>query len=263
MIHLDISITDAGLRYAGASEPVFSNLNLQLEAGQWTCLLGSSGCGKTSLLRMLAGLIGEEHQTSGTVQDQHGQPLGQRIAYMAQQDLLLPWLTVLDNVCLKARLSGGKPDAQTYAKAHQLLEQLGLADTADQRPEALSGGMRQRVALARTLMQDTPVVLMDEPFSALDAVTRHRLQNIAVEALQGRTVLLITHDPQEALRLGDKVWLFNQQQLQAIETPATSIPRQVDAELGRYQQGLLSALQNADSYTETPAVNNQAMAGDL
>lgn len=249
-----VSIQQASLHYTTADKPVFSDLDLQLPAGQWTCLLGSSGCGKTSLLRMLAGLIEPEHHSGGLITDQQGQPLTDRVAYMAQQDLLLPWLSVRDNVCLKARLHKGKPSADDYARADNLLAQLGLADSAQQRPESLSGGMRQRVALARTLMQDTPVVLMDEPFSALDAVTRHRLQALAVDALQGRTVLLITHDPQEALRLGDQIWLFQQRRLQPIATPGSTIPRPVDAELGQYQQQLLHALHAADEHLQEAGV---------
>ena len=147
------------------------------------------------------------------------------------------------------------PATMTMPVQIPLLAQLGLADSAHQRPDSLSGGMRQRVALARTLMQDTPVVLMDEPFSALDAVTRHRLQALAVEALEGRTVLLITHDPQEALRLGDNIWLFQQRQLQPVATPATTVPRPVDAELGQYQQQLLTALHAADEYYQGETIN--------
>lgn len=242
-----VSLKGLGLHYQGAAEPVFQNLNLELKAGSWSCLLGRSGCGKTSLLRILAGLIEAEHHISGEVLDADGQPLAGRVAYMAQQDLLFPWLSVLDNVCLKARL-GAEPEQETLQqRARHLLKQLGLAGYEDQRPERLSGGMRQRVALARTLMQDTPLVLMDEPFSALDAVTRHRLQDLAVEALAGRTVLLITHDPQEALRLGDDIWLFENRQLVPVSRPQSLVPRAINAELAEYQQALLSALQQADT----------------
>ncbi|MBN3561453.1 ABC transporter ATP-binding protein [Aliamphritea spongicola] len=251
----EINIRQLSLQYQNAPEPVFSDLNLQLPAGEWTCLLGSSGCGKTSLLRRLAGLIEPQHHCSGEIIDQHGQPLEGQIAYMAQQDLLLPWLKVRDNVCLQARLSKGKPSAEDYARADQLLAQLGLADSSHLLPDALSGGMRQRVALARTLMQDTPIVLMDEPFSALDAVTRHRLQALAFKALEGRTVLLITHDPQEALRLGQHVWLFQQRRLKAAATPDSPVPRPVDAELGDYQHRLLAALQAADEQFSVASVS--------
>lgn len=247
----DISLQGVGLHYQGATEPLFEDLDLTLKGGSWSCLLGRSGCGKTSLLRMLAGLIDPEHQTMGEILDASGKPLAGRVAYMAQQDLLFPWLTVLDNVCLKARVNGEKITAEQQHRARQLLEQFGLGDCTTQRPEQLSGGMRQRVALARTLMQDTPLVLMDEPFSALDAVTRHRLQALAVEALAGRTVMLITHDSQEALRLGDQIWLFENRQLVSIETPSSPTPRAIDGELGDYQQTLLMALQQADQHSHT------------
>lgn len=248
MSSLHVSVKELRLQYKESKAPVFDNLNLELHSGQWTCVLGSSGCGKTSLLRLMAGLISNEHNISGHIVDQFNRPIHHQIAYMAQQDLLLPWLNVVDNVCLKHRLNHGKPKQETYQKARQLLGQLGLAECALLRPESLSGGMRQRVALARTLMQDTPIVLMDEPFSALDAVTRHRLQNIAYEALKGRTVLLITHDPQEALRLGDQVWLFHNKRLKPVDVPDSQTPREVDASLGDYQHHLLSALQSADAY---------------
>ncbi|GAL36098.1 hydroxymethylpyrimidine ABC transporter ATPase component [Vibrio maritimus] len=125
---------------------------------------------------------------------------------MAQQDLLLPWLSVIDNVCLASRLNGKKVDDVTHQKALVLLDQVGLANKATARPAELSGGQRQRVALARTLMQNKPVVLMDEPFSALDAVTRHKLQELAADLLKDKTVLLITHDPQEACAWENKSW---------------------------------------------------------
>jgi putative hydroxymethylpyrimidine transport system ATP-binding protein len=121
---------------------------------------------------------------------------------MAQRDLLLPWLSVLDNVLLGDRLRGTPPRRE---RARALLAAVGLAERADSLPAALSGGMRQRTALARTLMEDKPVVLMDEPFSALDAITRFALQETAAGLLAGRTVLLITHDPLEALRLGHEI----------------------------------------------------------
>lgn len=121
---------------------------------------------------------------------------------MDQRDLLLPWLSVLGNVTLGARLRGDKVD---HVRARELLRDVGLDDAAAKRPDQLSGGMRQRAALARTLIEDRPVVLMDEPFSALDALTRYRLQDMSAALLEGRTVILVTHDPLEALRLGHRV----------------------------------------------------------
>ena len=194
-----IRITGARLEYGGVA--LFDRLSLTLPAGRWTCLLGPSGVGKTTLLRLIAGLEGG---ASGEVSADDGAALDGRIAYMAQQDLLLPWLTLAENVALGARLRGTLTGT-VLTEARALLGKVGLGEYAGMRPDACSGGMRQRAALARTLIEDRPIVLMDEPFSALDAVTRLRLQDIAADLLRGRTVLLVTHDPLEALRLGDRV----------------------------------------------------------
>lgn len=182
---------------------LFDDLSITLAAGVFTCLLGPSGVGKTTLLRLIAGLAPEG--ATATVSCGDGRPIGGRIAYMAQQDLLLPWLSVLDNVLLGARLRGEPRDE---ARALRLIEAVGLKANAHDRPALLSGGMRQRAAVARTLMEDRPVVLMDEPFSALDAITRLRLQNLAAELLKDRTALLVTHDPLEALRIGHRIYVM-------------------------------------------------------
>jgi len=195
-----IHLHAAGLRYGGAA--IFDNLDLTLPGGRTTCLLGPSGVGKTSLLRLIAGLA---HGASGEVRDSRGHGLQGRVAYLAQHDLLLPWASALDNVLLGYRLRGAARGAAVVDRGRALLGRVGLAGREADRPAKLSGGMRQRVALARTLMEDRPVVLMDEPFSALDAITRFQLQDLAAELLAGRTVLLVTHDPLEALRLGHRV----------------------------------------------------------
>lgn len=199
---LTVHLCAARLVYAGLT--LFDGLNLELAGGSFTGLLGPSGIGKSSLLRLLAGLT--PPGVSGDLYGGDGLPLTGRVAYMAQQDLLLPWLNVLENVTLGSRLRGELPDQQ---RAWQLLARVGLADCALARPDTLSGGMRQRAALARTLMENRPVVLMDEPFSGLDALTRLRLQALAAELLAERTVLLITHDPLEALRLGEHILVMN------------------------------------------------------
>ena len=146
---------------------------------------------------------------------------------MAQQDLLFPWLKVIDNVCLGARLRHEKKD---YKKAEELLEKVGLLSVKEQLPETLSGGMRQRVAIARTLYEDKPVVLMDEPFSALDAVTRATIQELAFDLLKTKTVLLVTHDPSEAARLCRRILVLKGQP--AIFLPAILVegkaPRNYD-----------------------------------
>ncbi len=198
-----LTLTGAALRFAG--KEVFGGLDLTLAAGRWTCLLGPSGVGKSSLLRQLAGLVPDGGDMTGRVAAEDGAPPEGRIAYMAQQDLLLPWATVLENVLIGPRLRGGAPSGPDRDRARTILEEVGLAEESAALPATLSGGMRQRAALARTLFENRPIVLMDEPFSALDAITRRRLQSLAVRLLQGRTVLLVTHDPMEALRVGDVI----------------------------------------------------------
>lgn len=208
-----------------AGRPLFSGLDLPISAGSWTCLLGPSGVGKSTVLRLLAGL-----DTGGTFEGElsasDGAPVATRIAFMAQSDLLAPWLDVVGNVTLGARLRGEAPD---LARARALIERVGLAGHVDKRPASLSGGMRQRVALARVLMEDRPIVLLDEPFAALDARTRAEMQELAFEVLEGRTVLLVTHDPAEAVRLGHHLFILSEEGLARVEAPASPPIREVDA----------------------------------
>ena len=221
---------------------IFDSLKLDLKAGSWTCLLGVSGIGKSTLLKFIAGLVGEQSDNSLKCSDH--QPIAGRISYMAQQDLLLPWLTVFENVTLGDRLRGVW-DPIRFGLAHELIDRVGLRDYAQALPKKLSGGMRQRVALARTLLEDKALVLMDEPFSALDAITRLHLQEMASELLLGRTVLLVTHDPLEALRLGNNIFLLegcpaSLEQVAYLDTPR---PREVkNPEIQAYQGELLARM---------------------
>lgn len=228
---------NAPLRIHGSAaidgSPVFSQLDLTLAPGTWTCLLGASGVGKTTVLKLLAGLA-EHVQFNGELTDPGG------VALMAQHDMLLPWLKVLDNVLLGARLRGERPDTE---KAMDVLARVGLSDHAQKNPSALSGGQRQRVALARTLMEDRAVVLLDEPFSALDALTRAQMQDLAAEVLSGRTVLLVTHDPGEAARLGQKIVIMTEQNAFEMPPPVGDIPRPYDdPSVLRAQADLLNTL---------------------
>jgi len=217
------SITVAGAAAINGA-PLFSNIRLEIPAGQWTSLLGSSGAGKSTLLRLIAGLdTGVDF--AGTITASDGAPLAGRIAYMAQSDLLAPWLDVIGNVMLGARLRGQTPDR---SKAVDLISKVGLASQIHQRPHTLSGGERQRASLARTLMEDRPVVLLDEPFSALDARTRAEMQELAGEMLSGRTVLLVTHEPGEAARLSHHAFLVSAAGLLALDVPGSTPVRAVD-----------------------------------
>lgn len=241
-----IQVRSARVAFGGA--PLFDRLDFSLDGGRWTCVLGPSGVGKTTLLRLILGL--EEPTGEGArVACSDGAPLSGRVAYMAQQDLLLPWLNVLENVRLGSRLRGeARTREGTDVRARALLESVGLAQNADHYPVSLSGGMRQRVALARTLMEDRPVVLMDEPFSALDAITRVKLQDLAAGLLRERTVLLVTHDPLEALRLGHRVHVMSgiPARIDDALEPEGAIPRSLnDSALLGLQGELLSRLTEA------------------
>jgi putative hydroxymethylpyrimidine transport system ATP-binding protein len=209
---------------------LFDGLDLELKAGSWTCLLGPSGIGKSMLLRLILGLDGLR-ENSDVITCSDGSPLDGRVAFMAQRDFLFPWLNVLDNVLVGRKIRNQTPiDPQSRDKALHLLAATGLADAALAMPDTLSGGMRQRAAIARTLMEDRPVVLMDEPFSALDAITKIKLQGLAADLLSGRTVLLVTHDPLEALRLGHSIHVMKGRPAilgDALE-PKGLPPRQVD-----------------------------------
>ena len=225
------------LRYG--RHTVFRDLDLLVEGGSFVVLLGSSGVGKSSLLKIVAGLA---EPSSGRVVATDGRPLAGRIAYMGQQDLLYPWLSAIENVMLGARLRGENRDRH---RARHLLGRVGLQDRAGALPAQLSGGMRQRVAIARTLYEDRPFVLMDEPFSALDTLTRARVQELAAELLVDRTVLMITHDPFEACRLGQHLLVLSGEPAALgapIPVPGTA-PRPLDdPELLRTQGQLMRLL---------------------
>jgi putative hydroxymethylpyrimidine transport system ATP-binding protein len=197
------SLTIKGDAHIG-NQLIFKAACLDIPAGAWTCLLGRSGVGKTTILKLIAGL--DEHITlTGDMSSSDGKPLAGRIALMSQTDNLLPWLSVRGNIMLGSRM---RQEHSQSEQADALIERVGLTEFSDRKPHTLSGGMRQRVALARTLMEDRPIMLLDEPFSALDAGLRAEMQELAAELFTGKTVLLITHDPAEAARMGDRLYLM-------------------------------------------------------
>ena len=194
---------------------LFGPIDLTLPAGQWTCVLGRSGVGKSTLLRLIADMPNAGN-FNGQISASDAGELKGRVSVMAQSDLLLPWLSVFENTVLGARLRNQEPDTE---RAKHLLDQVGLSEHMWKKPNSLSGGMRQRTALARTLIEDRPIALLDEPFSALDASTRADMQELAAEVLKGKTVFLVTHDPAEAVRLGHRIIVLTSEAVQDWSTP--------------------------------------------
>jgi NitT/TauT family transport system ATP-binding protein len=186
----------------GRGPAVLDDVSLSVAPGEFVCLIGASGCGKSTLLSLLAGL---ESPSAGSVSVAGGRP-----ALMFQEPALLPWLTAAGNVELALRLRG-VPRAARRAEAAELLRLVRLDEAGKQRPHQLSGGMRQRVALARSLAQRTPVLLMDEPFAALDAITRDVLHEELARVWRetGVSVVFVTHNVHEAVRLGQRVVLMS------------------------------------------------------
>src|SRR5712671_4770688 len=179
-------------------------VSLEVPPGEFTCLIGASGCGKSTLLSLVAGL---EQPTAGEVSTGEG---GRGVAFMFQEPALFPWLTAAGNIELALRARGvGK--AERRQRAAGLLETVHRGGFGGKRPHELSGGMRQRVALARALAQDADVLLMDEPFGALDAMTRDLLHEVLEGIWRRRqlTILFVTHEVREAVRLGDRVVLLS------------------------------------------------------
>lgn len=242
-----ITIENASLSYP--NKVIFKDINLHIPAGQWLALLGSSGAGKSSLLRLIAGLTTSQEKSQGILSASNGLPVHEQIAYMAQTDLLLPWMNVLDNATLGMKLRQHSLNKkENIERAKSLLIEVGLEQALSLYPHQLSGGMRQRVALVRTLMEDKPIVLMDEPFSALDAITRYKLQALSAELLKNKTVLFITHDPTEALRLANEIYLMQGMpaNLKSIASLSSATPRPLtDTELTSLQALLFDELSHA------------------
>lgn len=205
-------------RLSGEAPGLFAPLDLSLDPGRLTCLLGASGVGKSTLLRLLAGL------PTGVAFTGRVETLPS--ALMGQDAGLFPWLTVAQNVGLGARLRGERADP---ARIAALVAAVGLDGLEGRLPGQLSGGQRQRVALARTLAEDRPLVLLDEPFSALDARLRLQIGDMAATLLKDRTVLMVTHDPAEAARLGDRIVVMTPQGLADHPAPPGPVPRRHDA----------------------------------
>jgi NitT/TauT family transport system ATP-binding protein len=190
----------AGVTRAFGGVRALDGVDLDVAPHEIVAVVGPSGCGKTTLLELVCGL---QQPDAGSVR-------GDRAVLMPQRDGLLPWLSAIDNAALAPRLAGASRDA-ARARAHPLFVAFGLEGFERARPHELSGGMRQRVAFLRTLLSGKPVLCLDEPFGALDALTRREMQDWLAQALarEPRTVLLVTHDVEEAARLADRVLVMS------------------------------------------------------
>jgi ABC-type nitrate/sulfonate/bicarbonate transport system ATPase subunit len=223
-------------RRAGGPTPALADVSLRAAPGELVAVVGPSGCGKTTLLELICGL-----QT----------PDGGRVeaapaALMPQHDLLLPWLSALDNAALPLRIAH-HPRAQARREAQGLFAELGLRGFERARPSELSGGMRQRVAFVRTLLAHKPLLCLDEPFGALDAITRGEMQRWLEQALarEPRTVVLVTHDVEEAVLLADRVVVLSPRPGRVLEELEVRLPRprgRTDQELIALRERALAAL---------------------
>ena len=235
-----VHIQDLSLAFG--EQVLFEHLDLTLLPSEWVSLLGCSGVGKSTLLRLIAGL-----DIQAKIQGNMISHPNIKVAWLPQKDTLYPWLSIIDNVQLENVLLG-KKSKKTTLQAKAVLEQVGMSEHLYKNCAQLSGGQKQRVALARVLMQNADLVLLDEPFSALDAISRYQLQNLAYELLKNKSVLLVTHDPQEALRLSQRIFVLrspqpNQPALSDVIKPEGNAPRELNQEnLWTLQQQLLNEL---------------------
>ncbi len=205
-----------GVAHAYGPMPALAGVSLRILPGEVVSIVGPSGCGKSTLLDLVCGLI----------RPQEGALTAPRAVLMPQRDQLLPWLSALDNAGLALRVQGTSR-AQARAQAHPVLEELGLAGFERARPAELSGGMRQRVAFARTLLAGAELLCLDEPFGALDAITRADTQEWLARTLERtpRTVLLVTHDVEEAVLLADRVVILSPRPGRILATLDVDLPR--------------------------------------
>ncbi len=232
-------VTKAFAGRDGAAVHALGPIDLRIEPGSFVAVVGPSGCGKSTLLRLVAGL---DMPDTGAMQ-RYGTPLdgpSHEVGIVFQEHVLFPWTTVLENVLLPADVLS-LPKAAARERAMRLLEMTGLKDFAHLRPQMLSGGMKQRAAFCRAMLSDPRLLLLDEPFGALDALTREELSLELSRLWQdlGRTALLITHDIEEAILLGDRILIMSERPGTIRADIAVDLPRPRNADtakLPRFQE---------------------------
>ena len=228
-----VALEAQGLKLSWDGESIIArNVSLHVNPGEFVCLVGKSGCGKTTILHALAGLtVPLEGRVLLHGRDVTGKP--GHVSYMLQKDLLLPHLTILDNVCLPLTIKGTSKKA-ARAQARPLFERFGLAGTEERWPSQLSGGMRQRAAFMRTYLMGNDVVLLDEPFSALDAITRSEMRSwyCAMSRELGLASVVITHDVDEAVLMSDRIHVLMGSPAEGKPTMARAVVRPDRSGLG-------------------------------
>jgi NitT/TauT family transport system ATP-binding protein len=257
----DRIITFENVGAAFGEERIYDRLSFDVRRGEFVCILGPSGCGKSTSLRMIGGLL---DVTIGrvTVDGRAPNDAWSEIAFVFQSPRLVPWRTALDNVLLGSELRFGAGDReQRRARATELLTLVGLAGDARKYPSMLSGGERQRVAIARALAVDPKIVLMDEPFSALDLNMRSRMR-VEMERIwleTGKTVVFVTHDIDEALQLADRTVVLSNKPTRVLDIIELQTPRPRapgDRDLDPHRQKLVELFRSL----EQPAVHREIVA---
>ena len=268
-----LDFKDVVFQFPEEEKPIIDHLDFHVNRGEFISIIGASGCGKSTIFRLINRLLepengeilvagtrvagkktaasGKENSRKGT----HGKTWGNApvCGYMPQQDLLFPWRTVEENLCLPMELQGGISKEEQHRRAQKALEDVGLAGKGDKRPSELSGGMRQRAAFARTLLTGAELLLLDEPFSALDYLTRIEMREWLLEQWEReqKTVLFITHDVEEAIFLSGRVLVAERTpitSLTSVEIPL-GLPRSIEdlkkTEIQDMKEDLIGKLRNA------------------
>lgn len=249
-----IAFRDVAVTLGG--ETIYERLNFSVRRGEFVCMLGPSGCGKSTSLRIIGGLLAAS-AGEVTVDGRSAQEAWPEIAFVFQSPRLVPWRTAVGNVVLASELRFGRGDrAARTARAMELLTLVGLANDARKYPAMLSGGERQRVAIARALAVDPQIVLMDEPFSALDPNTRARLRGEMVQIWQrtGKTVVFVTHDVDEALQLADRIVLLSNKPTRVLDVLTVDAPRPralSDGALATQRLRLIELFRSLEPETDT------------